>query len=162
MTTFYKILTYLLVPVGLLFALTTALLFAAAIENPQLLLGLFMVACTAIYIFVSFYFVVGGINQDKPVGAITKKWLIANGIVTGVYCGILFFTCASLTMSSENMNEFVTMFSTNFKSPENISTDQMISILKSSLFVAVVLSFLLLVHTILSIRIVKQYQHLFE
>ncbi len=162
MTTLYKILTYLLVPVGLLFALTTALLFAAAIQNPQLLLGLFMVACTAIYIFVSFYIVVGGINQDKPVGVVTKKWLIANGIVTGVYCGILFFTCASLTMSTENMNEFVTMFTNNFKRPEEISQDQMLGILKSSLIVAVVLSFLLLVHTLLSIRIVKQYQHLFE
>lgn len=162
MTTLYKILTYLLVPVGLLFALTTALLFAAAIQNPQLLLGLFMVACTAIYIFVSFYIVVGGINQDKPVGVVTKKWLIANGIVTGVYCGILFFTCASLTMSTENMNEFVTMFTNNFKRPEEISQDQMLGILKSSLIVAVVLSFLLLVHTLLSVRIVKQYQHLFE
>lgn len=162
MTTVYKILTYLLVPVGLLFALTTVLLFAAAIENPQLLLGLFMIACTAIYIFVSFYLVVAGINQNKEVGASTKKWLIANGLVTGVYTSIMFFSCITLVGNQENMDNFISMFMDSINKPDTISNEEMLKILKSSITIALALSLILLVHTVLTFRILKMYKHLFE
>lgn len=162
MITVYKILTYLLVPVGLLFALTTTLLFAAAIQNPQLLLGLFMIACTGIYLLVSFYVVVAGINQNKQVGATAKKWLIANGIVTAVYTAIMFFTCVSLAGSQANMDNFISMFVDTIKQPETITQAEILQILKTSINIAMVLALILLIHTILSFRMLKTYPDLFE
>jgi hypothetical protein len=137
-------------------------MFAAAIQNPQLLLGLFLIACTAIYIFVCFYIVVAGINQNKTVGYSTRNWLIANGIVMSVYAFIITFSCLTILSTPSAMGEFVSMMYENFNGKIEISEQQIEQYLSTGLYISLLIAIILLIHAFLSYRVLNMYAHLFD
>jgi hypothetical protein len=137
-------------------------MFAAAIQNPQLLLGLFLIACTAIYIFVCFYIVVAGINQNKTVGYSTRNWLIANGIVMSVYAFIITLSCLTILSTPSAMGEFVGMMYENFNGKIDISEQQIEQYLSTGLYISLLIAIILLIHAFLSYRMLNMYAHLFE
>src|SRR5829696_2555663 len=67
----YKIVTYLLLPIGSLLGLFTLIALLFALGNMAMLLSLFITGATVIYIFSSFVFLRKGIERS----VVSKKFL---------------------------------------------------------------------------------------
>ena len=67
----YRIVSYLLLPVGALLGLATLEALFVALGNMAMLLSLFLTGATVIYIFSTFVFLKKGIDK----GAVSKKFL---------------------------------------------------------------------------------------
>ncbi len=81
MLTLYRILTYLLLPLAILFSFMGVLLLPAALTNVTLLLPLFILVATVIYIFSSFRFLTTAILRKEAMKHSSKDWIKVNGYV---------------------------------------------------------------------------------
>jgi hypothetical protein len=90
MINFYRILTYILIPLGLLFLfLTLASLLAAMTGNLAALLPGFLCAGTLIYIYMSLNFLHRGLLGNQAMQPNHWDWIRVNGFVA-LFMGSLF------------------------------------------------------------------------
>jgi len=74
----FKVLTYLLIPIALLFGFMALLVLPTALANPALLLIVFIFSCITIYTFSSLRFVTTAINKAKNCNPSLKDWIKIN------------------------------------------------------------------------------------
>ena len=84
--TFYKVLTYILIPIALFLGFIDTLLLMAALINPASLIYVFILACFVIYTFVSFKFFRQGVQNEQPLKKNLKDWIKVNAIVSFFLC----------------------------------------------------------------------------
>lgn len=160
----YRILTFILLPIEILMGLMALLMLVMSLGNIAALLPVFMISCTVIYIFSSFRFLNSGIEQHKPLKASLKHWIKVNGYVSVGFCMLMITQLITILLHQELLQEMyqqaIVMQSKmkGQKLPEQVFKNVMIGMLCGILTYAV----LLLVHTFMSFRFVRQYQHLFD
>jgi hypothetical protein len=160
----YRILTFILLPIEILMGLMALLMLVVSLGNIAALLPVFMISCTVIYIFSSFRFLNSGIEQHKPLKASLKHWIKVNGYVSAAFAALMITQLTTILFHQELLQEMyqqaIVMQSKmqGQKLPEQVFKNVMIGMLCGILTYAV----LLLVHTFMSFRFVRQYQHLFD
>ena len=87
----YKILTYILLPIGYLFGLIDVLFFMSALANPATLIFVFVIACLVIYTLTSYKFYKQGILNEQILKAKLKDWIKVNAYVSLFLCSLFFF-----------------------------------------------------------------------
>ena len=70
--TIYRIFSFLLLPMAILFTMGVLILLRAAFANPAMLFPLFLIACIVIYSFASLNFLIKGIDGNKNLGRSLK------------------------------------------------------------------------------------------
>ena len=162
--TIFRIFSYLLIPIAVLFGMMDFFFLISALANPALLLMVFMLACFVIYVFSSLQFLTKGIDGGKNFKPGMKDWLKVNGYVS-LFMGALFLMNAiGIFFSSEiSLRQ---MIAPVLESQPNVSP--LLSIELFSHLVKIVaycmffISLVLLTHIYLNFRYLKQYQALFE
>ncbi|MDI9364062.1 MAG: hypothetical protein QM541_03855 [Flavobacterium sp.] len=160
----YRILTFILLPIEVLMGLLALLMLVMSLGNIGVLLPVFMISCTVIYTFSSFRFLNSGIEQHKPLKASLKHWIKVNGYVCIGFCLLMITQIITLLLHPEVLQEMYQQMMVmqskmqGQKLPIQVFKNAMIVMFCGMLTYAV----LLLVHTFMSFRFVKQYQHLFD
>ena len=103
--TIYRIFSFLLVPVALLFTISVLMFIRAAFANPAMLLPLFIVACVSIYSFAALNFLIKGIDGKKYLGKSSKDWLKVNAIVSIVFSLLMISQCILFIMHPEMLHD---------------------------------------------------------
>ncbi|MFM9021624.1 MAG: hypothetical protein ACKOOA_09895 [Sediminibacterium sp.] len=156
--TIFKVLTYLLLPIGFFFGMVALMMLVVAIANVQLLLPLFLMACFTIYIFTSFRFT-QRIVADQPVSGKLRDWMRVNGFVT-IFMSILFLmnAAAILFLPEQKLVEMIQpTIDTMGTLADGITAEQMVGRLKSFSVFLLVMSVTLLVHLVINFRLQKIY-----
>lgn len=156
--TIFKVLTYLLLPIGFFFGMVALMMLVVAIANVQLLLPLFLMACFTIYIFTSFRFT-QRIVADQPVSGKLRDWMRVNGFVT-IFMSILFLmnAAAILFLPEQKLVEMIQpTIDTMGTLAGGITAEQMVGRLKSFSVFLLVMSVTLLVHLVINFRLQKIY-----
>ncbi|MEP6512750.1 MAG: hypothetical protein ABJA79_02690 [Parafilimonas sp.] len=156
----YRILSFILIPPAILFSIMVLIFIAAAFANPAMLLPLFMIACIAIYTFTSFNFLMRGIDNGKKLPPSSRDWIKVNAIVSVIFC--LLMLSSSFQINTE-LKLLQDMFKETRKQSDSIkiSEAEFAGYLKNMLIIFLVYSALLLLHTILTFRLLKQYREIF-
>ena len=104
----FKVLTYLLIPIALLFSFMALLVLPTALVNPALLLVVFIFSCIAIYTFSSLRFVTTAINKAKNCNPSLKDWIKINGYISvGTAFMFLLNSIGILMLRPIEFNDFV-------------------------------------------------------
>jgi len=156
--TIFKVLTFLLLPIGFFFGMVALMMLVFAVANIQLLLPLFLMACFTIYIFTSFRFT-QRIDGSQPVSGKLRDWMRVNGFVT-IFMSILFLmnAAAILFLPEQKLVEMIQpTIDTMGALAGGITAEQMVGRLKSFSVFLLVMSVTLLVHLVINFRLQKIY-----
>jgi hypothetical protein len=160
----FKVLTYLLIPVALLFGFMALLVLPTALANPALLLVVFIFSCITIYTFSSLRFVITGINKAKNCNPSLKDWIKVNGYISvGTALMFLLNSIGILMLRPIEFNDFVAKaMETQSNLPAAITPAFIGQMLKYTAIFMLITSTLLLVQTRIQFIFLKAYSYVFE
>ena len=160
----YRILTFILLPIEILMGLMALLMLVMSLGNIAALLPVFMISCTVIYTFSSFRFLNSGIEQHKPLKATLKQWIKVNGYVSSAFAMLMITQLTTLLFNPDILQKtYEQAIEMQGKmQAQKVPMDVFKSIMKGMLIGMITYAVILLVHTFMSFRFVRQYQHLFD
>lgn len=162
--TLFRILTFALLPIAVMFGCMDILFLISALANPALLLMVFALAAFVIYTFASLRFLNRGIDPNKPCHPSLRDWIRVNAYVS-LFLGALFFLNAIsiLGMSDASLKQFIEQFrETQPNIPAMLTPAFFLSVLKGMAWFMLVVGIVLLTHIFLNFRILKLYAYLFD
>jgi hypothetical protein len=160
----YKVLTYILIPIALFFGFIDILFLMSALANPGALIFVFIIACLVIYTFVSFKFYKLGVQREQPLTKNLKDWIKVNAIVSIFLCSLFCLDAISVLGSSnatllKYIDEYL-LQQPGF--PKEVSANFVLSILKIASVILLITGAVGIIHIRITLRLVKQYDYLFE
>ena len=165
MIQFYRILSYLLLPVAVLFSFFGLALLLMAMGTLAALLPLFLVASTVIYIITSFMFMQRGVLAGQPLKHSLRDWVKVNAYVA------LFFAISSLSQSvafisnpqlmQQALEQANAMAATMQEANPAIKMPDMAAVMKGVLWVMTIISAVLLTHIFMGLSLLRRYANLF-
>jgi hypothetical protein len=158
----YKVLSFILLPIGAFLGLSSVLSILVALGNISLLLPLFMLGCTSIYIFTSFSFVYNGIIKNKPCKHALLDWIKVNAYVSLLFAGICIMQFMSIKTNPAIMQELNSKMVEMQKSFPKDSAAMIPNIITGSLYFLLILGILLIIHIALTFKLTKHYAAIFE
>ena len=161
--TFYRIITYLLLPFATIFSLVTLIGILMAFSNPQVLLGVFFMACIVIYTFTCFAFLqkIAHLSPAKPS---LKDWIKVNAYVSIFFSTTLliqsYYFFHDSTIAKAFIDQFMTTQASN-ASVVAVAPEKIRAILNGVFEVFAIYAALLLVHIYCTFRFLRQFAALF-
>jgi hypothetical protein len=160
--TIYRILSFLLVPMAILFAMGVLLFLSAAFANPAMLFPLFLIACIVIYSFASLNFLIKGIDGKKNLRKSSKDWIKVNAIVSIVFALLMISQCIVFLMHPEMIQDLVNQTKHNAGSDFKLSEADFENYFRITSYFFLVYAIVLFVHIIISFQYLKVYSYLFQ
>lgn len=162
--TIFRILTFVLLPIGALFGVIDFFMLFTALANPAMLFIVFIMGGFVIYTFASLRFLTRGIDLNKACKPSLKDWIKVNGYVS-IFLGVSFLMNAlTVFFSSEaSLRQVLSQFlETQSNVPPMLTPELFIYMMKIAAYFLFFVSVVLLVHVPLNFRFLKQYGYLFE
>jgi hypothetical protein len=160
--TIYRILSFLLLPIALLFSITVLFFIRAAFANPAMLLPLFIVACVTVYSFASLNFLIRGIDGKKFLGRSSKDWLKVNAIVSIIFSVLMISQCIIFILHPEMLKGLAEQAKQNAGSDLKVPEASFENYLLFTSYFFLAYAIVLFIHTILSFQYIRLYNYLFQ
>jgi len=162
--TLYRVLSYILLPVVILLAAFDVVALFVALSNPPMLLGVFMVACVAFYVFGSFRFFNNAVVLGKNCKPSLKDWVKVNAIVTLIFALMMLFQVAVILMNPALLQKALdeTAAQMQGSTAQPFSKETLLSTAKGFMYFFMILSVILIIHIVITFRYLKQYRNLFS
>jgi len=160
--TIYRIFSFLLLPIAILFTMGVLLLLRAAFANPAMLLPLFLIACIVIYSFASLNFLIKGIDGNKSLGRSLKDLIKVNAIVSIVFALLMISQCIVFLMHPEMMQDLASQTKQNAGSDFKLSQADFENYFRITSYFFLAYAIVLFVHIIMSFQYLKMYNYLFQ
>ena len=160
--TIYRIFSFLLLPMALVFSVGVLLFIRAALANPAMLFPLFLITCIAIYSFASLNFLIRGIDGKRFLGKPSKDWLKVNAIVSLLFSVLMISQCIILIFHPEMLQQIVAQAKENAGPELKISQESFENYLRITSYFFLVYAFVLFAHIIMSFQYIKTYGYLFQ
>jgi hypothetical protein len=165
MIQFYRLLSYLLLPVAILFSFFALAMLVMALGNLAALLPLFLVAATVIYIITSFMFMQRGVLGGQPLKHSLRDWVKVNAYVA------LFFAISSLSQTvaflgnpqllEQVLDQAKGMVATMQQANPGVKMPDMATVMKGVLWLMAIISTVLLAHIFMGLTLLRRYANLF-
>jgi len=161
----YRLITFILLPIAGLLGLEVLFMLPVGLSNPIILIFAFIFFAIGAYIVSSFIFFLQGIQNNKQLKRGLKDFVRVNAIITvavAAYC--LFSGCVYLgshTMQKMMADNFPTLQKSMNGIFSGIDVERYLRLMKKAAIVMAVFGALLVYHTIVTFRLLKQYASLF-
>lgn len=160
----YKVLTFILIPIALFFGFLDILFLMSALANPSALIFVFIIACLVIYTFTSFKFYRLGVQREQPLTKGLKDLIKVNAIVSIFLCSMFCLNAIGVLVSSNTtllkyINESLMQ---QAGLPKEISASLILTMLKAISVLFLITGAVGIIHIRITLRLVKQYDYLFE
>jgi hypothetical protein len=160
--TIYRILSFLLLPMAILFSIGVLLLLGAAFANPTMFIPLFLFTCIAIYTFCALNFLIRGIDSKKYLGRSSKDWIKVNAFGSIIY-GLLAIVQGFYAISNPAAIEDLAKQLAQNGGPElKVTEVQLTQYIHGISYFLLVYGFVLIVHIIMSFGYISKYSYLFQ
>lgn len=160
--TIYRILSFLLLPMAILFSIAVLLLIRAAFANPAMLLPLFLIACIAIYTFTALNFLIRGIDGKRFLGKSSRDWLRVNAFASTVFSLLMIIQCTILLIHPEMLQQITVQAKENAGAEFKMNKAAFENYLRVTCYFFLVYAIVLFAHIILSFQYLKKYAYLFQ
>lgn len=169
MVKLYKVLTFLLQPVGYILLMMCVSSLVMSGFNPQFLLVGAAGICVFIYLFLSFRFVAKTLVAHQPVRAKLKDWIKVNAYVTLLQALFMLFLVAMMlyVVPKETLEPtyktIYEMVQSQQPGGEGLgSFDTFVKSMQRMFGVVGIVEMVLLVHVVMTLRLLKQYKEYFS
>jgi len=163
--TIFRILSFLLVPVAILFAIMDIFLFVMALSaNPALLLFAFALACFVIYVFASLKFLMSNIDHQKTSSSTLKDWIKVNAYAS-LFISVLFLmnSTAAFFINDINLRQMISeMMEQQSEISDKISLDVFIKMFRVVSSIMFCISAISIAHILIQFKLLKRYDYLFN
>ena len=160
--TIYRLLSFLLAPIAILFSISALLLIGTALSNPAMLFPLFLSICIAIYSFASLHFLIKGIDGRKYLGRSSKDWLKVNAYACIIFALIIISEFVVFMLHPEILQQIITQVKQNADSRLTINADEFTDFASKILYFLLAYALVLFTHVMMSFQYMKQYNFLFQ
>ncbi|HEX5152026.1 MAG TPA: hypothetical protein VFW07_11300 [Parafilimonas sp.] len=160
--TIYRILSFLLVPMAILFAMGVLPFLSAAFANPAMLFPLFLIACIVIYSFASLNFLIKGIDGKRNLRRSSKDWIKVNAIVSIVFALLIMIECVVFLMYPEMMQRLVNQTKQIAGSDFRLREADYGNYFRITSYFFLAYAIVLVIHIIMSFQYLKMYNYLFQ
>lgn len=158
----YRFISFALLPVAALLLAFDLLVLLSALANPSMLLTVFTLGCVCIYVFTSFTFLNRGISQGRPCKPSLKDWIKVNAIVTAIFVAM---TLTAVLITISDPAQVSTLVDRALEMQDagtpHLRKDLLLKMTKGMLYFFGALSALLAIHIVITLRLLKKYQHVF-
>ena len=158
----YRILSFLLLPMAILFSISVLFLLRTAFANPAMFLPLFLFACIAIYSFTSLNFLIKGIDGKKPLSVSSKDWIKVNAIVSIIFALLMIIQCILFLVRPEMLQEIIAQAKMNAGDDFKMSDAAFESYMHITSYFFLVYAIVLFAHIVLSLHYIKKYRYIFR
>ena len=158
----YRIFSFLLLPVAVLFTISVLVFIRAAFANPAMLLPLFLVTCVAVYSFAALNFLIKGIDGKKLLSKSSKDWLKVNAIVSIIFSLIMISQCIIFILHPEMLHSLAEQAKKNAGNDLKVPEGTFENYLHITSYFFLVYAIVLFIHTLLSFQYVRLYNYLFQ
>lgn len=162
MLTIYRILTFLLMPMAILYAIASMIFITAAFANPAMLLPMFIMICVVIYSFASANFILRGIDRNKFLGKSAKDWLRINAFISSFYAIMMIFQCSTLLVNPSMLSELVDTAMQRGATDLKLPRETLIHYFTVMMYIFLVHGVILFIHVGLTFGFMKSHKNLFE
>lgn len=159
--TIYRILSFLLIPVAVIFTLCVIIMLGVALQNLAILLTMLIMACIAIYSFASLNFLIKGIDGKKHLRTRSKYLLKVTALVSALFVVMIISQCIILLLHPEAVQQSIAEAMTNFKGSLQFNKVEMENYLRAICYFFVTYGIVLGVHIIFSFQNLEAYNYLF-
>ena len=160
--TIYRIFSFLLLPIAILFTMTVLLFLRAAFANPAMLFPIFLIACIVIYSFTSLNFLIKGIDGKRTLAKSSKDWIKVNAIVSIVFALLMITQCIVFLMHPEMIQDLVNQTKLNAGSDFKLSETDFENYFRITSYFFLAYASVLCIHVIMSFQYLKLYNYLFQ
>ena len=160
--TIYRLLSFLLAPIAVLFSISALLLIGTALSNPAMLFPLFLIICIAIYSFASLHFLIKGIDGSKYLGKSSKDWLKVNAYACIIFILIIISEFVVFMLHPEILQQIITQAKQNADTSLTINENDFQGFASKILYILLAYALVLSAHVLMSFQYIKQYGYLFQ
>ena len=160
-TTLYKVLSFILLPIGALLGLVGIFSLLSSLGNPYGLLSSFLLLCTGIYIFTSFLFAYNGIIQKKTCKPSLKDWIKVNSYVSLFVSSSCIIDFITLKLKPSMLQDFTNQALSMKKGLPPEAMAMMPQLINSVHYFLLVFGVILFVHISLSLTFIKTRTEIF-
>ncbi len=160
----YIVLSYILLPIALFFGFMDSLLLISALANPGALILVFAMACIVIYSFTSFKFLKLGIEREQTQTTKLKDWIKVNAYVSLFMFSLIFLNAVSILISNDvTLIGFIDEFLAQQTGlPPEFNSQFVLKIMRTASYFLFVIGAVGILHIRMTLRLVKEYDYLFE
>ena len=158
----YRILTYLLLPLGVLLGLLTLASLMASLANIAALLPTFICGATVIYIFTSFVFVQQGLVGRHSLKRSLYDWIRVNGFVALFLANLFIFQSIYFRNNPELNEQLQAQFDAMADQVPAGSMPDLQKVINMALNFMLAAGILLVTHILISFSYLKRYMGLFS
>ncbi len=160
--TIYRIFSFLLLPIAILFGIGTLALIPAAFSNPAMLFPLFLIACISIYSFTALYFLIKGIDGKKFVGKTSKDLLKINALASAFFSVMIVSECIIFLLHPQLLQQYAIQSQQNAPAQLKFNGASIENYMRICTYFFLVYGVVLFIHVLISFQYIKLYSHLFQ
>ena len=162
----YRLITFTILPIAAILGFGCLVMLFSAFTNPAVLLYAFIIGSLVLYTYASFIFFSQGVMNGKKFKASLKDWVKVNAYVTLLYSAItitialLFFTIPAF---QKLFIQWLISLQGNTQASITAAANReaLTHALGNGLLMSAVFSVVLIVHIIITMGLLKQFNHLF-
>ncbi len=158
----YRIISVLLLPITVLFGLSTLMGLVSVIINPSALIGVLLIGSVVFYIISSFIFLNKGIINAKPSKPSLRSSIRISAYISAFFCIMVLYLHLTMVNDPTVLNELAMQMQSQPALPKDMTQDILIQSIKTLFTFFMIVSLVLLLHIIMTFRMLKQYSMLFE
>lgn len=158
----YRIFSFLLLPMAILFGMAVLMLLSTAFANPVMLLPMFLIACITIYSFSSLRFLIKGIDGKNLLRRSLKDWIRVNAFASIVFVVMMISQCILFLLHPEMMQEILEQAKQMQGTEFDMSPAGLESYLRITSYFFLAYAIVLFMHIIMSFQYLKTYSYLFQ
>jgi len=160
----YKVFTYILIPIALLFGFLDLIILMISFANPSGLFGVFIIACFVLYTFTSFKFYKQGVEQNLQMKKSLKDFVKVNAFVSLFFAVLLI--SQSVYLLNNNLDESMKAMSDMAAQQPGYSQETFKkmaqSVIKGTCIFFIITGLICFFHVLITLRLLKKHEHLFD
>jgi hypothetical protein len=141
-----------------------SLLLLSALANPSALILVFAMACIVIYSIASFKFLKLGIEREQTQTSKLKDWIKVNAYVSLMMFSLIFLNAVSILISNDaTLISFIDEFLAQQSGlPPEFNSQFVLKIMRTAAYFLFVIGAVGILHIRMTLKLVKEYDYLFE
>ena len=158
----YRIITYILLFIAAFMSVGVFSSLLAALANPVALLPIFLLACVIIYTYCSWRLLVRGIDKGIPLKPVVRDLIRINGIISLVLGAIILIQMLMVLVKPALLQDIMKQAKDAQPPGSDWNDTMLLSWTRFMVKFLLVYGAMLVVHPLLTLRLVKRFRDLFQ
>jgi len=160
----YLVLSYILIPIALFFGFMDSILLISALANPSAMILVFAMACIVIYSFSSFKFLKLGIEREQIQTTKLKDWIKVNAYVSLLMFSLIFLNAVSIFLSNDALliSYLENLLAQQSGLSKELNSQLLLKMMRVAAYFLFVIGAVGILHIRMTLKLVRDNDHLFE